>query len=48
MSNSLVDRILNARVYAVNGDELLHEAETMALNKDHLIIMLPRTEDPEK
>jgi hypothetical protein len=42
---NLTDRhfeaLLNARVYALDGNTLVHEAPYLAVNKTHLALMVP-------
>jgi len=35
------EAILNARVYALDGDVLVHQAPYLAVNKEHVTLMVP-------
>jgi len=38
------EAILNARVYALDGNVLVHEAPYLAVNKEHVTLMVPLEE----
>ena len=42
VSDRLFEAIENARVYPLDGGEPLHEVPYLALNKDHVTLLLPK------
>ncbi len=41
LSERKFEAILQARVYALAGNQLVHEAPCVAVNKDHVLLMVP-------